>query len=293
MAVRGFDAVARTALLTTALRAVESGRPDRLYHDPYAWELVGDTGFALFDEVAMRTRSGREAPEADGRRLPNTADYNAIRTRFLDDWLLAAVAAGRVDQVVITAAGMDTRAYRLAWPHPVRVFEIDRPAVLAHKHAVLADHPSAANVTRLPVDADLVADDWRPRLAAAGFDPDRSSVWVLEGLLYYLAEPDVRRLLGEVAGFCAPGSALACDLINEVALTAPSTARLLELFADWGSPWISGCDEPEKLLSAAGFDALAVQPGEPGAHYGRWRDEVAPRDEPGVPRVFLAHGIRV
>lgn len=102
----------------------------------------------------------------------------------------------------------------------------------------------------------------------------------------------MRRLLGEIGELCAAGSELACDLVNEAALTAPSTARLLELFAAWGSPWISGCDEPEKLLRAAGFDAVAAQPGEPGAHYGRWRDEVPPRDAPGVPRVFYVHGIR-
>lgn len=289
----GFDAVARTALLTTALRAVESSRPDRLYHDPYAKLLAGAAGFALFDEVAATTAAHRETSQPDGPRLPNTADYNAIRTRFLDDWAIAAVTRGNVEQVVIPAAGMDTRAYRLTWPHPVRIFELDRAGVLAHKQAALADHAAAANVARVPVVADLTDPAWHANLVDAGYDPDRPSVWILEGLLYYLAEPDVRRLLGEIGGLCATGSALACDLVNEVALTAPATARLLELFAAWGSPWISGSDEPEKLLQAAGFDAVALQPGEPGAHYGRWQDAVVPRDVPGVPRVFYVHGTRI
>lgn len=59
-----------------------------------------------------------------------------VRTRFYDDYLLAAARAG-CRQVVLLAAGLDTRAFRLMWPAGVTVFELDLPAVLGFKDRVL------------------------------------------------------------------------------------------------------------------------------------------------------------
>jgi O-methyltransferase involved in polyketide biosynthesis len=39
-----------------------------------------------------------------------------IRARFFGDFLQRVTAAEAVGQVVLVAAGLDTRAYRLAWP---------------------------------------------------------------------------------------------------------------------------------------------------------------------------------
>jgi methyltransferase (TIGR00027 family) len=188
---------------------------------------------------------------------------------------------------------MDTRAYRLEWAHPVQVYEIDRPAVLAVKEAALARYSPARNVTRKAVGTDLLTDDWRAALAAAGFERSRRAVWLLEGLLYYIPEENTRRLLVELQELCPSGSPIAFDVVNQVALTAPSTRKLLQLFTDWGSPWLFGSDEPEELMASYGFRATAVQPGEPGAHYGRWKDSVMPRDVPDIARVFYVTGERM
>ena len=42
-------------------------------------------------------------------------------------------------QIVILAAGLDSRAYRLDWPAGTTIFELDRPQVLDFKREVLAD----------------------------------------------------------------------------------------------------------------------------------------------------------
>ncbi|WDZ83122.1 SAM-dependent methyltransferase [Micromonospora cathayae] len=290
----GFDAVARTALLTAALRAQETARPDRLYADPYAVKLAAELGPDLFGTVDTVSGEKRAEP-APERPLPNTTDYNAIRTRFLDDFLLTAVADSGPTQIVIGAAGMDTRAYRLPWPTQVEIFEVDRPQVLAFKDAVLGDEALPAGVTRRTVGADLLVPGWTDALVAAGYDPTRASVWLLEGLLYYLPERQARELLATVAASTAPGSRVACDMVNAQALRSPVMRPLLAVFEAWGSPWLFGSDTPELLFAEYGIDAVAVQPGEPGADYGgRWRDPVPPRDlVPDVERVFCVHGRRV
>ncbi|MFD3308467.1 class I SAM-dependent methyltransferase [Streptomyces sp. NPDC058694] len=279
------DPVEKTALLTAALRAAESRREDRLYRDPYAAALVGDAGPRLLAEIRAAT-----FPPDGPRSVPSTPDYNAIRTRFFDDLLQEAVQDREMTQLVVAPAGMDSRAYRLPWPRHLRYFEVDRQSVLAFKEERLRGvDPRVDHVT---VAVDLTADDWEDRLRASGYDPGTPSTWLLEGLLYYIPEKDTERMLERVAAFCAPGSRIAADLVNSAALTLPQMRPLLDVFSGWGCPWLFGSDEPEALFDRYGFDVAAVQPGEPGGHFGRWPDPVPDRSVKDVRRVFFVHGRR-
>ncbi|TPQ18605.1 class I SAM-dependent methyltransferase [Streptomyces sporangiiformans] len=279
------NAVERTALLTAALRAAETRREDRLYEDPYAATLVGDAGPGLLAEIRAAT-----FPPDRPRTLPSTPDYNAIRTRFFDDFLFGAAGHPGMTQIVLAPAGMDSRAYRLRWPGHIRYFEVDRPAVLEFKADRLRD--VTPRVAHHPVAVDLTADDWEQRLVDAGYDPSLPSTWLLEGLLYYIPEADTHRMLQRVAAVSAPGSRIAADLVNAAALTLPHMRGLLDVFARWGCPWVFGSDEPEALFDQYGFDVEATQPGEPGADFGRWPDPVPTRDGTDVRRVFFVHGRR-
>ncbi|MGW4077533.1 class I SAM-dependent methyltransferase [Streptomyces asiaticus] len=293
------DAIARTSLLTAALRAEETRRPDRLYEDPLAARLVGALGGDLLGQVAdasgpRDTDPGQGDPgrHVSGRKVPSTVDFNAIRTRYFDDYLLTQVRDGGCSQVVMVAAGMDTRAHRLPWPRAIELFELDRPGVLEAKGSALGDEPVHRRVTRRPIGVDLLGPDWMDALVMAGYRPEEPSLWLLEGLLYYLTDDETRRLLSRVADLTAPGSRIAADMVSATTLTAPAVAPLLEVFERRGCPWLSGHDEPEALFAEYGIEAEAVQPGEGSAHYGRWPDPVHPRHVPDVERVFLVHGVR-
>ncbi|MEW2218125.1 SAM-dependent methyltransferase [Streptomyces sp. NPDC006990] len=273
------DAVGRTALLTAAMRALESQRPDRLYADPYAQELCGDEGPKLLDEMW-----GATFPPHRRRAMPDSLDVNAIRTRFFDD-LLQRVSRGRHTQIVSAASGVDSRPYRLEWAQSVRYFEIDRPSVLDHKRRRLAG--ARPRVAHRMIAADLTAPGWERRLEEAGYDATAPSVWLLEGVLPYLHGTEVHRLLQRLRTVTATGSLVAGDLVNAEALTSAHARGQLEVFARWGCPWRFGTDDPEALFERHRFTAEVVQPGDESAHYGRWRDPVSPRDVPGVRRIFL------
>ncbi|WP_369393852.1 class I SAM-dependent methyltransferase [Streptomyces sp. CG1] len=279
------DAVERTALLTAALRAAETGREDRLYNDPYAARLAGEGGLELLREVREAT-----FPQAADRTVPSTPDYNAIRTRFFDDFLQEAAQDPAMNQIVLAPAGMDSRAYRLDWPCRIRYFEVDRPAVLAYKEERLQD--VRPRVAHRSIALDLTSPDWESELTAAGYDPEQPSTWLLEGLLYYIPVDDTHRILDRVAAITKPGSRIAADVVNAATLTLPNMRDLLDVFADWGCPWLFGTDEPEALFDAHGFTVEATQPGEPAADYGRWPDPVPDRSEADVRRVFFVHGRR-
>lgn len=207
--------VPKTALGVARIRAAESRRPDALFHDPYAEAFVAAAPDAYAEDA-----SRSEAARAVGARI---AFHVIMRTRFYDDYLLAAAAAG-IDQVVLLAAGLDTRAFRLAWPTGVRVFEVDLPEVLDLKEQVLAGAGASPTGDRIIVAADLTAG-WPAALLGAGFDRSRPTAWLVEGLLVYLSAEDAGRLLETVATFSAPASRLSCEQGRSAAQLAAESAE--------------------------------------------------------------------
>jgi methyltransferase (TIGR00027 family) len=157
------DGVSQTALWMAAVRARESARSDRLFEDPLAEVLAGPEGFDLMNRM-----------EADLGENPTLV----IRPRFFDDALVGALADQEIGQVVILAAGMDSRPYRLDLPI---VFEIDRPVVLELKESRLAAVSAKPRCRRIIVGADLNRE-WAHELLRAGFDAEVPSIFLAEGL---------------------------------------------------------------------------------------------------------------
>ncbi|WP_055694691.1 class I SAM-dependent methyltransferase [Streptomyces prasinopilosus] len=213
--VEGVDAgVGLTALLVAAARAIETHRHDSLAQDIYAEHFVRAAPACANWPVRIE-----QVPDGDGNPLwGRFARYFGLRTRVLDDFLLRSVRTS-ARQVVLLGAGLDTRAFRLDWPSDCVVFEIDRPGVLAFKHQVLTNLPATPQVKRVPVPVDLRAD-WVTALTTAGFDPAAPSVWLAEGLLFYLPGPAETYLIDTVDRLTTEGSALAFEAKLEKDLQA-------------------------------------------------------------------------
>lgn len=263
------DAVATTSRITAAIRATESARTDRLFDDPFAATLAGDVGRAL----AARMDSG---------------DVIGVRTRFEDDRVRAAADAG-IRQIVLPAAGMDTRAWRLDLPPGCTVFELDRPTLLELKGTLLGDAPPVAR--RVPVPVDLTAD-WPGHLRAAGFDPARPACWVIEGLLQYLPEAAVHALLDAVTALSAPGSRLVVDVVGAGLLASARARPILDAMDAAGSPWLFGTDDPGTLLTARGWDADVHLLGAVAQELGREAGSTSPDDGRDDDRGYLVHATR-
>ncbi|WP_328580793.1 class I SAM-dependent methyltransferase [Streptomyces sp. NBC_00370] len=195
-----------TALLVAAARAIETHRHDTLAQDAYAEHFVRAAPASAGWPVRMQHVADGDANPLWGR----FARYFGLRTRVFDDFLLRSVQHN-ARQVVLFGAGLDSRAYRLDWPPGCVIFEIDREGVLAFKHRVLDGLSATPKATRVPVPVDLRAD-WVGALADAGFDPAAPSVWLAEGLLFYLPAAAETYLLDTVDRLSTPGSALAFEV---------------------------------------------------------------------------------
>lgn len=229
----------KTALGAARVRAEESRRPDRLFDDPYAQAFVGvDPG--VFPE---QPTTADELASLGPLASLGAAFYfhGVIRTRFFDDYLLAACAAG-CTQVVLLAAGLDTRAFRLPWPDGVRLFELDLPEVLNFKDGLLAGQGAVARCERMAAPADL-REDWPVELGRAGFQTTEPTAWLAEGLLLYLSADEAAHLLTAVGQLSVPGSQLSFEhgAIADTALLAQ--ARAMPTMDRYTALWKGGLGE--------------------------------------------------
>lgn len=232
-------AVNRTAIGVAMNRARESARADRLFDDPYAAVLsAGHAPAAVSGDAAKQRHSLRA--------------HVALRTRFYDELLLGS----GLEQVVLLAAGLDARAWRLPWPTGTTVYELDQPQVLAYKAERLAAPPVAG---RRAVAVDL-RDDWSAALLEAGFEAARPAAWLVEGLLAYLEPAEARTLLADVTGLAAPGAVLGCERTGPMRRIEGTVTAL----------WRGGIPEgATAVLSDLGWQAVEVRCAALAERWGR------------------------
>jgi methyltransferase (TIGR00027 family) len=260
--------VGTTAVGVAVMRMAESARPDRLFEDRLAGPFVAAAGW--------RAPDADEIPAERRGRLGAMAAWISARTRFLDDLLLDATGAGAIRQVALMGAGLDARAFRLPWPAGVRLFEVDTPEMLAFKQRVLDEQGASPRCQRVPVAVDL-REDWPAALRAAGFDAGTPVAWVIEGLLVYLEENSVDRLMRDVASLSAPGS--------RMGITA-SSARSCDAWRstvgdEVSAMWISALPEaPGPWLAGYGWSATAIDARDKLRDYGRPAPPREDRTEP-------------
>jgi len=174
--------ISDTARWVAVYRAMESERPDALFHDPYARRLAGERG----EQIVRTLKHGRSA-----------AWSMIVRTAVFDEIILRLVREQGVRTVLNLAAGLDARPYRLPLPGSLRWVEVDLPEILAYKEEVLAgEHPVCA-VERVRLDlADRAARRELFARVAGGGGPVLA---VTEGLLIYLPAPEVEGLATDLA----------------------------------------------------------------------------------------------
>jgi hypothetical protein len=164
--------------MVAACRALETESTDGLVRDPFAAELAGQRGMAI----------ARAVPG-----LPVLCFGVGIRSRFLDELLGQALADARIATVVALGAGLDTRPWRLDLRPDLRWIEVDFPAMLEYKSAVMAPHQPKCRIERLAADLN----DASARAAVFAAVGEDSALMITEGLLMYLPAETIEALATE------------------------------------------------------------------------------------------------
>jgi methyltransferase (TIGR00027 family) len=242
----------RSAEGVALIRAIEAGKPEgsRICHDPLAGRLIrGGFAFAVTKWVVTSGLYERMAPGA--------AAFIAVRERYVDDFLRSGLDEG-LEQVVILGAGFDTRPYRTPGIERTRVFEIDTPATQKTKLERLknAIDPLPAHVRFLP--ADFNTPTLCGRLQNSDYNPSSRTLFIWQGVTYFLTAEGVDDTLAFIANHSGPGSCVIFDYMYREVFRDPkhSYAKALRRAAKVsGEAYMFGIErgQVESFLAERGF----------------------------------------
>jgi methyltransferase (TIGR00027 family) len=283
------ESVGATALGVAAARAAETESENPLISDPFARVFLNAAGDGIWNWFAAPDLPAEIAEaEPDLKpRMQGMVDYMAARTSFFDQFFLDAARSG-VQQVVILAAGLDSRAWRLPWPDGpdgITVYELDQPRVLEFKLSTLQESGAQPTCQLVHVPVDL-RHDWPAALQEAGFDTSAPSAWSAEGLLPFLPAVAQELLFERVHALSAGGSRIAVeapgpDFLDEDARAKQreTTQRVRDLMAkleperdipDVQDLWyLEEREDVDTWLGRHGWDVTVTPAEQLMAHYDR------------------------
>jgi methyltransferase (TIGR00027 family) len=232
----------RTAQYVAFYRALETVRRRPVVHDPYASRFLSP-GLARAVRAARAPLVHSLVARYADRRAPGARTSAIGRTKIIDDAVLAAVASG-TRQLVILGAGFDCRAHRMPELAGVAVFEVDRAETQAEKRTRLGDLRTDVRY----VTVDFLRDEVSARLVEEGWDSAAPTCFLWEGVTNYLTASAVDQVLAWVGG-SAPGSTLVFTYIHGGLLdgTVPfdGGSRMISNVRTLGEPWTFGLHPSE------------------------------------------------
>ena len=191
--------VEETALLTLYTKVIESQSGDPILKDEMAESLVRKI------DPLLKDHPSRMAKRLYSRAIdPNLVVHLALRSKKYDTYAQTFLEKHPEGIVVNVGCGLDTRFYRINNGR-CRQFDLDLPGIIQLKRELIPE------TDRYQLIAQSVLDRrWMDLVEALG----RPVIFLVEGVLMYLPEEDVRELvLAMQARF--PGSELVCELTNK------------------------------------------------------------------------------
>jgi len=238
-----------TAEGVTAARALFHQHPDarirngdymasRLVHPDYYNYAIYCRDFKLGMEVVKTFRQ-------------TIVTYVNARTKHMDN-ILEAAAKNGIKQMVNLGAGYDSRAYRYHKSMPdVQFFEIELPWMVVEKKRrvkeILGEIPDY--VTFVPIDFNT--QNIPNELAKAGYDPGLKTLFLWEGVTYYISEQAVEATLQFIRDQSAPGSSVVFDYMTLGSIQGnwkkyPDARRLSFWVKYKGEPFVFGVPEGQE-----------------------------------------------
>jgi methyltransferase (TIGR00027 family) len=193
------------------------------------------------------------------RMMPGVYEYLFARTELFDELFRQALEED-CPQVVLLGAGCDSRAYRFeSLVKDTVIYELDHPATQRVKVELLQRGGIAVPEYVRFVAADLNAGRLGDVLAGHGFQSDQRTLFLMEGVIYYLAAEGVDSLLQSIRDCSPPGSGLAFDYIVASMLTGTcdkyGAQQIASRVAGVGEVFSFGIDDHgiESFLEDRGF----------------------------------------
>lgn len=175
----------QTLLITLYAKALDSRLDDSILHDRFAEEAVRQIDFD-FSRVALGKGNERAL---------------AMRSHYFDQACREFLGRHPEGQVLNLGCGLDSRIYRVDPPAELPWFDLDYPEVMDLRDRLYPPRAGAYRALRHSVDDD----GW-----LQGVPRERPALVLAEGLMPYLRESQVRRLVERLVDHLGSGELLLC-----------------------------------------------------------------------------------
>jgi methyltransferase (TIGR00027 family) len=161
--------------------------------------------FLRFERVRENTWSRLD------QALPGLSEFMIARTAYFDEKFLTALQK-QVSQIVLLGAGYDTRAFRFANSNKgTRIIELDIAPTQERKAACIKKARLSLPTELTLSSIDFNRDDLLDVLRNAGWQQSDHTLFIWEGVSYYLEPEAVLNTLQFFNGQAAAGSTLVFD----------------------------------------------------------------------------------
>jgi methyltransferase (TIGR00027 family) len=255
-------APSKTAIWVAAGRAIGAKQPNEQYRNPdyLAIKFVGPRERAILSDYPLDALDMDYATAMRTIRDPDMVRSVNLRTHYFDAALQEALALN-IRQIVILGAGFDSRGYRFADRlGTARFFEVDEPSTLEYKKMRVKEIFGALPPQVRYAPVDFTKDDLLTQLTKAGYAEQDPTLFIWEGVTYYLPERAVRDTLRFVRNHSATRSRIAFDYVvaGHFKIGNPNTTM-----ARWGEPFVFGFpgERASEYVRREGLDVVSDETG--------------------------------
>jgi methyltransferase (TIGR00027 family) len=250
----------KTAMGVLLARFAESRKPEgeRICFDPYAIHFVSQD---MLKWAAQNPEEMKAMRERHDHLFPGLDNSLVARVRFFDDFVNKSIDES-IQQLVILGAGYDSRAYRIEGLRNVMVFEVDHPATQAVKRQNIERIFGSLPDHVIYVSANLEKDEFGQKLLNMGYSRSKKTLFLMEGVLAYLAPSVVDEIFSFIANNSVKNSSVLFDYHSKSVTDGSSDLEagrnMWAHVSQMGEPFKFGIEEGtvEAFLKERGFSEV-------------------------------------
>ncbi len=190
-------------------------------------------------------------------------EYVIARTKYLDNIFKESIENG-IDQILLFGAGFDTRAVRFAEKNmKTKIFELDTPYTQAAKIEQFKKKniPIPKNTIFIPIDFHV--DSVSEKLESSGFNRNKTTLFIMEGIIQYLTKEAVDELFKLIYELAVPESRVVFDYIHASVLRRENIyygeKNIYGKVNSAREPWLFGIEEGETEAFLKNYNFQLVQ----------------------------------
>lgn len=190
--------------------------------------------------------------------------YIILREKYGDEVIEIAIESG-CKQLLLLGSGYDTRFFRLPslQKHSIATFEVDLPKTILDKRNCLIEKLNSVPQGLSLVALDFNQDDFE-NVFQQGFEKGIPSVYIWQGVSYYLPKESISRVLDFIQANMMPNSIFVFDCCSPLMTVknnqVPGIEDQINKLNAIGEPYLFGLnsDEMEVWLAQKGFQNVEI-----------------------------------